>query len=320
MARLRPRALGAAAVVAAAVLAGAVASPVGRAQPAPAAPDRSPDLERALELYRAAETAMADGRFDEAARDYGAAYELSRDAALLFKIGRANERAGRCDVALGYYERYLRDGKPAEPFVATTRERIRACGGDAGDAAGGAVTTEPRPGGDPGSAAAPGAGGSAAAPDGASAGSGSATAPDAAPTGSAAGASTGSAAPPPPILVPTNRHKIAWVMTGAAAGLAALGSVLAYAANSSENDLRDLYVGFAGQPATFSVETRVKYDNLVDQGRRFQHLSWVAFGFAGAAAVGAAVLFVVGGRDDSAQRARITPIVTPSSAGVAVGF
>src|SRR5687768_10220988 len=106
MARLRPRALGAAVVVAAAVLAGAVASPIGRAQPVP---DRSPDLERARELYRNAETAMKESRFDDAARDYAAAYEVSKDPALLFKIGRANEAAGRCDVALSYYARYLSD-------------------------------------------------------------------------------------------------------------------------------------------------------------------------------------------------------------------
>jgi hypothetical protein len=126
--------------------------------------------------------------------------------------------------------------------------------------------------------------------------------------------------PPPPILVPTNRHQIAWVMTGGAIALTTLGGVLAYAASSAENDVRDLYVGFAGWPAVFDAETRVKYNDLIDRGRRFQHLSWASFGLASAAAVGAAVLFAIGGREDSARRARVTPIVTPSGAGVAVGF
>jgi hypothetical protein len=321
MARFRSRALGAAAAVAAAVLAGGIASPIGRAQPAP-------EIERARELYQSAETAMKEDRFDDAVRDYGAAYELSKDPALFFKIGRANERAGKCDVALSYYARYLRDGKPAEPFAATTRERIRACGGDAREPAGGAVAIEPRPGGeDTGSAAAPdGGSGSAAGPAeaskaGAATGSAAPGSAGAGGAGTEPGVAAGSAsAPPPPTLVPTNRHKIAWVMTGSAIAFATLGGVLAYAASSSENDVRDLYVGFAGLPATFDPETRKKYDDLVDQGRRFQHLSWLSFGLAGAAAVGAAVLFVVGGREDSAQRARITPIVTPSGAGVAIGF
>src|SRR5512139_3157578 len=107
-----------------AVLAGAIGQPVSRAQPAA-------DLSRARDLYEAAEVAMKDGRFDDAARDYGASFEASKDPALLFKIGRANERAGRCDVALVYYARYLREGRPSEPFTAVTRDRIAACGGDA---------------------------------------------------------------------------------------------------------------------------------------------------------------------------------------------
>src|SRR5215475_3899732 len=119
--------LGAAAAVAlgAAVVAlgGALGPPIARAEPAP-------DLARARELYRSAEAAMQDGRYDDAARDYGAAYELSADPALLYKLGHAYERAGKCDVALVYYARYLREGKPTEQFTALTRERIAACGGD----------------------------------------------------------------------------------------------------------------------------------------------------------------------------------------------
>ena len=127
---LRPRsarAVSAGAVVAAAWLAGAVVQPVSHAQPGPASES---ELDRAKDLYKSAEAAIADGRFDDAVRDYGAAYELSKDPALFFKIGRANERAGRCDVAVSYYARYLRDGNPTEQFAATTRERIVACGGD----------------------------------------------------------------------------------------------------------------------------------------------------------------------------------------------
>src|SRR3954469_6490936 len=112
-------------------LAGATTPSIGRAEPAA-------DLARARELYRSAESAMQDGRYDDAARDYGAAYELSADPALFYKIGHASERAGKCDVALVYYARYLRDGKPTEQFTALTRERIAACGGER---TGGAGTT-----------------------------------------------------------------------------------------------------------------------------------------------------------------------------------
>jgi hypothetical protein len=287
-------------VVGAAVLAATLAGPVG-AQPAP-------DLARARELYQSAEAAMREGRFDDAARDYGASYEASKDPALFFKIGHANERGGRCDVALSYYGRYLREGHPTERFIASTRERIVACGGDVNALEGGAV--EPRR---------TGSGGSAIGRDPGSAAAGSATG-DAPAAGSATidVPATGSAAPV--TLVPSNSHKVAWIMTGGAVALAALGGVLAYAASSSENDVRDLYAGLGGQPPAFDAQTKQRYGDLLDQGRRYQHLSWASFGLAGAAAAGAALLFAIGGRPEAPGHARVTPTVTTRGAGVAVTF
>jgi len=300
------------AVALAALLASSIAPPVTRAQPVPAT---ASELSRAKELYQAAEAATADGRFDDAVRDYRAAYELSKDPALFYKIGRANERAGKCDVALRYYARYLREGNPSEAFIATTKERITACGGDVHNLPGSAPPSEPRPsteGGGHGSAApvSPGSG-TAAGPRDADHGSGSADAP---------AASSPATPAPTPTLAPSNRQKVAWLLTGGAIALATLGGVLAYAATSSENDVRDLYVGFAGQPPAFDAQTKKRYDDLVDQGHRYQHLSWASFGLAGAAAAGAAVLFVLGGRREAAPHARITPVVTTTSAGVAVRF
>jgi hypothetical protein len=343
--------LGAVAVAVAlgATLAGAVAPPISRAEPAP-------DLERARELYRSAETAMQDGRYDDAARDYGAAYELSADPALFYKIGRANERAGKCDIALVYYARYLRDGKPTEQFTALTRERIAACGGDragssspgagaAGSAGATSATDSAGAGADnasgPAGAAPPAdestaAGSAARATSGATvpnprppgaaqggavpaaaAGSKSGGAPPEGPAGPAAASGTGAAA-----LIPPTREKVAWLVGGGAIAFATLGGVLAYAASSSENDVRDLYAGFAGQAPPFDAPTRKRYDDLVDEGKRYQHLSWAAFGLAGAAAVGVAVLFTIGrGDEPSLPRApAVTPVVGTHGAGVSVRF
>jgi len=108
-------------------------------------------------------------------------------------------------------------------------------------------------------------------------------------------------------------------MTGGAIALVSLGGVLAYAAGSSENDVRDLYVGFAGQPPAFDAATRKRYGELIDEGHRYERLSWLSFGLAGATAVGAAVLFVLGGGDEDAPR-RVTPVVMTTGAGVAVRF
>lgn len=312
-----PRAVGIAAVVTAALLAGSLVQPITHAQPAP-------DVSRARDLYRSAEAAMKDGRFDDAIRDYGAAYELSKDPALFFKIGRANERAGRCETALIYYARYLREGKPTEQFTATTRERILACGGDARSVEGSAAPVSPEPtsetdaSGTPGTTAQAGSAAGTTEPAGATepAGEAGSAAGSATEPVDGAAASAGSGAPR--VLIPSNHHKVAWLLTGGAIALAALGGILGYAADSSENDVRDLYVGFAGQPATFDGQTRKRYDDLVDQGHRYEHLSWASFGLAGAAAVGAAVLFVIGGREEAAPA--VTPVVTRTGAGVAVRF
>jgi hypothetical protein len=331
---LRPygrRAPAAGTVVLTALLAG-MASPVGHAQPAPHA-----DLDRAKDLYASAEAAMKDGRYPDAVRDYGAAYELSKDPALFFKIAHANERAGKCDVALIYYARYLHDGRPAAQFITATRERIVACGGDPQD-----EVTPPTPpslppnppgagrgSSAPPASATPGAGtGSVAPAAGSAAGSGSATGDT---TGSAAGSASGSAAPllspASPASLPSlrNQDKAAWLLAGSSIALITLGGVLAYASSSSENDIRDLYVGFAGQPATFDAETRKRYDDLIDEGHQYQHLSWAAFGLAGATAITAAVLFVVGRPGESTGSTgsgphRVTPVITTNSAGVAVRF
>jgi len=259
---------------------------------------------------------MKDGRFDDAIRDYGVAYELSKDPALFWKLGRAGERAGRCEIALTYYARYLREGEPAEPFAAMTRERISACGGDVRnlDAGTGAALADPSP-------VAPSA--PSAPPARSTVDAGGSSRPGEPPADAAPGSADVTARSGVATATPSNRHKVAWVLVGSGIALATLGGVLAYAADSSENDVRDLYLGFDGKPPTFDVQTRQRYDDLVDQGHRYQRLSWASFGLAGAAAVGATVLFLVG-RRATASHARITAIVTPvvtdRSAGIAVAF
>lgn len=306
----------------AALAIGLVAALPGRAaaQPDPAAAPAADAVSRARSLYRDAEAAMQAGRFDDAERDYAAAYELTKDGALLFKLGRAHQRAGRCAEAKLYFARYLREGHPTEQFAAIAQHHIAACDATA------APSSSPA-----GSAA--GTAGNSAAP---TTPAPSAPAPKPAPkpaTDDTAEpvALADPAAPPDPIALrratPSHAGKVAWLLTGSAIALVSLGGVLAYAADSSENDVRDLYVGLGGQPTTFDAETRARYRDLVDEGRRYERLSWTAFGVAGAAAIGAAVLFVVGRRSDEAparaalRRApRIVPIATARTAGVSVAF
>ncbi len=283
-------------IVITSLLGGAVTGPGALAQPATAA-----NRERARGLYRAAEAAVAGGRFSDAARDYGAAYDLTHDPVLFWKLGLVNERAGRCDVALTYYGRYLEEGRPAEAFAARARERVIACGGDARSRSRDSAPAPTPPVADP-----------PAAP------------PAEAPPAAAPPAEAPPAAAPPaaaPVAPPgvDDATATAWLLVGTSLAFVTLGAVLAYSSDAAENDIKDLYVGLAGQPPVFDDRTRALYDDLVAEGERYERLSWLAVGLAGATAVTAGVLFWRG-RGESAAGLQVTPTVTPDGAGVRAAF
>jgi hypothetical protein len=110
--------------------------------------------------------------------------------------------------------------------------------------------------------------------------------------------------------------KVAWTLVASSLALVTVGGVLAYAADSAENDVSDLYVGLAGRPPQYDAKTAETYRALVEQGRRYERLSWLSFGLAGGAALSAAVLFYLhrdGAREPSVV---IAPAATPGGAGV----
>jgi tetratricopeptide (TPR) repeat protein len=84
--------------------------------------------------HRAGDAAMADGRIDDAIREYMAAYELSPQPALLYNLGRAYAALGRYPDALDYLERFDRDANPQTralvqglpQLIAETRARVSA--------------------------------------------------------------------------------------------------------------------------------------------------------------------------------------------------
>ena len=277
-------------------LAGLLVASSVTAQPTPA-----PDLAHAKELYDTANQAMSEGRFVDAAGGYGAAYDITHDPILFFKIGTANEKAGRCDVALIYFGRYLREGKPDPHFQQLAQDHIRSCGGDPRNL----VTNPPA---DTGSAA------TVTPPPPEPSGSGSATLPVLAGTGSGSAVvqpdlALGSATLPPPPPSHAHGNDAAWLMVGGGLAFATLGAVLAYSANSSEQDLKDLYVGLDGKPPTYDASVAKRYKSLVDEGDRYEHLSWASFGIAGGFAVAATVLFL-----------RHPDRVEPAPSGVAIRF
>lgn len=278
----------------------------------------APDREQAKALYKAAEQAVQEARYADAIRDYDKAYDLTHDPVLFYKIGSANERAGKCDVALVYYGRYLREAKTTDGFVEQTRERIRACGGDdrnlaapsqpsgSATSAPGNTTTAP---GNTGPTA-----GSAAAPP---AGSGSSTAPTPEPSAGSA-VSAGSAAVVPGAPDPTKglpgRNRAAWLLVASSVAFATVGGVLAYSASSAEKDIDDLYIGLNDTSPTYDARVQRTYKDLIAEGERYETLSWISFGLAGASAVAAGVLFW-----RASDKVEIAPTASATGAGVTFG-
>jgi hypothetical protein len=245
----------------------------------------APDVGRAKTLYDAAQTAMTESRYADAIRDYTAAFEITKDSVLLFKLGTAYQKFGQCELALTYYRRYLKEGKPAEPFVNLTRDRIVACNGDPdGD-------REPAP---------PGSGDPPVAPP--------PTPPVVETKPTEPAAPVGPKTPQP--MLGTNRA--AWLLVGGSIAFVTLGSVLAYSSNAAERDLQDLYVGLGGQTPAFDAGTRARYDEAVAEGERYEKLSWISFGIAGGLAIGAAVRFLTASETETTE---ILPTVTPTGAG-----
>jgi hypothetical protein len=264
-----------------AVLFGLVVA-VGTASAQPA-----PDVERAKQLYIQATAEMKDGRFADAAKDFGAVYDLTHDPVIFYKIGAANQKAGNCAIAVVYYKRYLRDAHPTDQFQQLAQDKIKECGGD--------KTAPPSPAPTPTPAPAP-------------------PAPPA-PAPAASPPAPPPSLPPPPPIHRSAQNNGAWILVGTSLAMITIGSVLAYSASSSENDLQDLYIAQNGVPPTYDAKTAQRYQDLVDQGRLYEHLSWASFGVGAAAAVGATILFL---RDkDREERISVAPVVTPHSQGVA---
>ncbi|MEZ4360072.1 MAG: hypothetical protein R3B48_07825 [Kofleriaceae bacterium] len=266
------------------------------AAPAAAQPT-SPDLEYAAELYRTAEQAMNEARYDEAAKDYGAAYEIAKDPVLFFKIASALERAGKCGAAVTYYQRYLREGSPSPDFQKLTNARIAGCA--------------------EGSGAAPTDGASApplepaleepASPEPEPLVVEEPRAPIAEPPTD--GAEPASASP---------RQTAAWIAVGAGIAFVTVGTVFALSVESTEDDLADLYLTGVGQPPrTYDRVTQERYQDLVDRGQRYQTLSWVSFGLAAGAAAAATYWFLTQtGGEKRTSALRLAPLVSPRGAGL----
>jgi hypothetical protein len=121
----------------------------------------------------------------------------------------------------------------------------------------------------------------------------------------------------PDAVTPSRNKDIAWLFVGGALTFVTAGAVLAYSTASAESDIKDLYVTTGRLPPQFDAETQERYDDLVAEGERYQLLSRISFGLAGACALGAGYFFW---RASQEKDVTVAPVVTPTSAGVSVRF
>lgn len=73
--------------------------------------------------------AFAEGRYEDAARILGQAYEAEPEPELLFAWAQAERYAGHCDEAVPLYREYL-EGDPPDDVQQLAREAIVECGED----------------------------------------------------------------------------------------------------------------------------------------------------------------------------------------------
>lgn len=120
-----------------------------------------------------------------------------------------------------------------------------------------------------------------------------------------AGVATAAAQTPPAAAEPaaavtslSTRQTAGWLVVGTGIAFATVGGVLALSAEAAEKDLLDLYsVRIGDTLPTFEGPAQRRYDELVVQGERYELYSRIAFAAAGAAGVGAAILFLWPERD-----------------------
>lgn len=281
--------------------------PVGAALCVGAAsqPAQAQDYAAAGAHTSAAQDAFAAGKFELAAKEFQAAYDITRDPALLVSIGESWQRAGSGQKALSAYRAYLL-AQPQAPDHAEIEGRVKSIE---------TALVTPAPAG---TAVPPGPGAPATGeqkPPAASAGTATpATPPEATPPEATRPEATKPEAakaeatkPAEPLITPpeapASRLRTAgWVMVASAVALATGGAIVGLGAQNRADELRrrtTLLVG--GQPPIYDDSQREAYTSLMTEGRAYNDASIALLSLAGAAAVVGGSMLIA----DLARRPRV---------------
>jgi tetratricopeptide (TPR) repeat protein len=274
--------------------------------------DGKPDFAAARKHYMTAQQAEKAGDYDTAVAEYAAAYDITKDAKILYSVAKAYEGGGNKDAAVVYYRRYVNEAKEAKDRD-DVKKHIAELEG--------APATPPPP---------PDKGNEVIAPT---------PPPDTLPPG----ATPPGGAEEPAVNLPGQgiddapalsdggsrwQRTAGWAAVGVAAVAFTTGAVLGVSANSRAEDIQRLqdFRDPQGNPTRYSGNPQTDYEDAQKDGKNFEKWSIITFSVAGAAAVAAVVFFAIDPGAPAAPEAvsashrYLVPVVSQDGVGLAAGW
>ena len=308
-----------------------IGSSAAQARATPAQPEAAaPDYDAAGKQFAAGQEAFSAKRFHVAALHFKAAYDITRDAVLLYNVGESYENAGDAARARDSYRAYLaqkpsaQDRDDVDKRIARLEDKKaaplvdRSIDGDRAEAdrvvASGAVPAVAPPVE------------VAATPSGGPAVSTEPAATPAAPPALAVVATS----PEKPLQVglleehPATRLRVAaWSGVAATLALLTTGAILGLAAQSRGDEVtrRLSFVDSTGQPLTYDAAARADFSNLRSEGKLYNGLSIGFYTASAAMAVATTTMFLVDSRRNKkrAHDIAFSPTISPGTAGLVAG-
>ena len=274
-----------------------------------ARPALAQDFAAAGQHFAAAQDAFAQGQYKQAAEEYQAAYDITKDGALLFNIGESWQRAGDAPKALAAYRAYLKD-QPGGAERAEVEKRVQGLEADPA-AATRTVTPEQLQQMNQANQAA-----------GAPAGS---TLQNQNAQNAQNGAQVAQKPPeknPQPVPIvpsgpapkPTRMRTAAWISVAVAVALATAGAILGLGAQNRADELqRRTTVLVNNQPPVYDSNQAEAYNSLVSEGHAYNTASIALLSVAGAALVTGGALFIADwARVPKGEKSRLAERLRPA--------
>ena len=277
------------------------------------------DYAAAGQHFDAAQEAFAAGKFELAAKEYQAAFDITKESTLLQSIGESWQRAGNAPKALTAYKAYIK-AAPQAPDRAAIEERIKAIESAQADASQAPAQASQAP-----AQASQAPAQASQVPAQASQVPAQASQVPAQASQAPAQASQAPTGPTitPPEPPPSKLRVAGWISVASAVALVTGGAVIGLGAQSRADELRrrtTLVVG--DQPLTYSDSERDAYTSLMSEGKTYNTAAISLFAVGGVAAATAITLFVVDfvrkPKPDAQKQALVVPLLGPGTVGLSL--